>query len=349
MRICFVHKAHDTYDIKRPGGAAYVNIQIGKYLSSVYNHDVDYFYSGKTINDENGNFHFNIGILEEIEKDYYDVVIGSCIIWPVLKLNPKKKIVLMHDRVNKKDLVEFSDKVVYGDKDIIVVCLSNSHAKTIRGIGCMNSITIIKNGFGDGCYPRQISRPSDRFKLIYAAATNETKGLDLVLQSFSILLGVIPALELTICGDSMLHGSGNEGVLRKYKSLIDKYSDKIHVMGFQSRSVLYDLYRNHGVYLAPTREEFNEPCPLGPIDAQSCGLPVVASKSGSLPELIDNGFTGQIMKIYDTGSLITGILDIISSEHIWKVYIKNNVNGTYANRFKSWEEVAGKYNDLIMR
>lgn len=48
-------------------------------------------------------------------------------------------------------------------------------------------------------------------------------------------------------------------------------------------------------------------CPLVVIEAQSCGLPVVAFKTGGIPEIVDHKETGYIAKYKDTQDLIYGI------------------------------------------
>ena len=352
VKIAFVHKENDKYNVSRPGGAIYVNMRIGQFLREKHRHLVHFYYNRRNLYDERdnyGNFHFSYESLGNYLIDC-DVVIGSCVIWPLFVNEViERKIVLMHDRINKCD-EKYTFRDIKDRGDVKVICLSQTHADSIRKLGYDNSIYIIRNGYDSNIIGRKFANFTgkyNRFRLVYSAATNGTKGLDLTLEAFKILKEKTKChYTLDIFGDSMLHSSDQEYILSKYKSFIDGDED-ISVHGFKNRDDLYSIYSTSGIFLAPSRLEFVEPCPLGPIDAQVCGLPVLASSSGALPELVENKKCGIIMDEYSSRNMAECIMYISEDFERWHNY-SYNCSQTKDKKFFTWEIVADMYNELIV-
>ena len=55
------------------------------------------------------------------------------------------------------------------------------------------------------------------------------------------------------------------------------------------------LYRQAHVLLHP---KYKDPCPTVPIEAMACGVPVVGSRSGGMPELVSDD-AGKLVEVPD--------------------------------------------------
>ena len=102
-----------------------------------------------------------------------------------------------------------------------------------------------------------------------------------------------------------------EDVLRK----VGLYDKIIQCSKVKDEQTMADYYRAADV-LAYTTIADN--CPLSVLEALSCGLPVVASEVGGVPELVRDGKTGLIVPLGDAAGLVTGIQRIIEDEQFQK-------------------------------
>ena len=78
-------------------------------------------------------------------------------------------------------------------------------------------------------------------------------------------------------------------------------NDKIEYLGSISQIELRKMYQNALALLMPIRWE--EPFGLVVIEALACGTPVIATRRGSIPEIIEDGTTGIILD--DSNDLVT--------------------------------------------
>ena len=98
------------------------------------------------------------------------------------------------------------------------------------------------------------------------------KNVDLVVEAFNQL-----KWELRIVG-----GGREMGKLRK------KAGENIRFMGHLTDELLLDYYQNCQAVIFPQEEDFG----LVPLEAQACGKPVIAYRSGGATETIAEGKTG---------------------------------------------------------
>lgn len=84
-----------------------------------------------------------------------------------------------------------------------------------------------------------------------------------------------------------------------YEELIKSEIDGVEVqyLGEVSQKDKFELIRGAYALLNPIR--WQEPFGLVPIEAMTCGTPVIATPRGSMPELIDEGVTGYLAKSHD--------------------------------------------------
>lgn len=78
-------------------------------------------------------------------------------------------------------------------------------------------------------------------------------------------------------------------------------------------SDLVNFYNLATLFVIPS---FNETQSLVTMEAMACGLPIIASKAGALPELVRNNQNGFLFDPSDAPSFIKGVLEIINSQSL---------------------------------
>lgn len=86
-------------------------------------------------------------------------------------------------------------------------------------------------------------------------------------------------------------------------------SDDVEFLGFQQ--TLAEAFARSDVFLLPSQ---NESFGLAALEAQSCGLPVVASHVGGLPEVIREGETGFLLPVGDVAGMAAAVLRLLADE-----------------------------------
>jgi len=107
----------------------------------------------------------------------------------------------------------------------------------------------------------------------------------------------------------------------RIKPLID--GKKIQFVGASDFSKKIELLKNAKAFLFPVKRP--EPFGLVVIEAMACGTPVIAFKEGSMPELIEDGKTGFLVKNIEEACQSLKKINKISREYC-REYVKKNFN-----------------------
>ncbi len=171
-----------------------------------------------------------------------------------------------------------------------IVALSQHTSAILRDEYQLDSmkISFIPNGLKD-TFSDSNKKPSIRKKwllsekenlILFVGRLNEIKGLNILIQAFHNVLQVMPNCRLIIAGDgefnSYMQVSGNDCTKITFTGLIDKIR-------------LYDLYSIADIGVMPS---FHEQCSYVAIEMMMHGLPIIASTSTGLKEMVEDGITG---------------------------------------------------------
>ncbi|MEO6148193.1 MAG: glycosyltransferase family 4 protein, partial [Sulfuriferula sp.] len=125
-------------------------------------------------------------------------------------------------------------------------------------------------------------------------------------------------MEFWIVGDDT-EGSGRRAVLETLARELD-ITPYMRFLGH--RADIPDIMRQLHVLVVPSQFE-----PFGRvvIEAMACGRPVVASRDGGIPEIIDDGKTGSLIEVGDYAGFAHATLDLINNEERWENLSRNSV------------------------
>lgn len=170
------------------------------------------------------------------------------------------------------------------------IAVSNAVANSLLRAGVpAHKVQIIHNGIPDPgeATMRTAVEKTAEVRLGIVGQVGEWKGHPDLVDAMSLLAGEYPALKLTIFGNDK--GPYPE----ELKARIDRLglADRVTWAGFvKDRSAIYGAI---DICVVPSRSE--DPLPTAAIEAGFWGLPVVATRRGGLPEIIDHELSGLLV------------------------------------------------------
>jgi glycosyltransferase involved in cell wall biosynthesis len=99
-------------------------------------------------------------------------------------------------------------------------------------------------------------------------------------------------------------------------------------------------YRCLDLYLVSSREEGG---PMALMESMASGVPLVSTRVGMAPDIIDHGRNGYLVEVGDVDGMVRSMKAILDSEGIRKTLIENGL--TAAERF-GYDRIAEEYRDL---
>ncbi|WP_422925475.1 glycosyltransferase [Singulisphaera sp. PoT] len=138
---------------------------------------------------------------------------------------------------------------------------------------------------------------------------NEVKCQDLLVRSFQRILKDVPEAHLLLVGDGPMWAELHE--------LADRLeiSDRVHFAGYQAEPERF--LKAMDVFVLPSRAEG---LPLAILEAWAVGLPVIATRVGGIPRLLDEGRDGILIDPNDEQALTSSLLAVLSDpEHARKL------------------------------
>lgn len=167
-----------------------------------------------------------------------------------------------------------------------------------RSIVCHNGVQIP---------PAAITQPKLPFKLLYLGRIVPWKGCTLLVNAFAGLLKRIDntAVTLTLAGGTFYWDASYREELKELISA-RKLTNRIHMLDAVENPI--ELLLDHHVLCLPSVQE-----PFGRVaaEAHACGLPVIASNSGGLPEIVEHGQTGILFRENDINELTSAMIRLI--------------------------------------
>ena len=92
-------------------------------------------------------------------------------------------------------------------------------------------------------------------------------------------------------------------------------------LGFKTGEELYRIIAEAAISVCPS--EWYENCPYSVMESVLLGTPVVGSKMGGIPELIESGKTGELFEAGNVEDLMKAIKKVLQTQDVLERYTKN--------------------------
>ena len=160
------------------------------------------------------------------------------------------------------------------------------------------------------CERSVIANPDERI-ITHISNFRKVKRIDDVIDIFYKIQQTIPAKLLMV-------GDGPER--EKAEKLCEKLQISEKVIFFGNSNEIDKILCLSDLFLLPSEtESFG----LAALEAMACGVPVISSNSGGLPEVNTNGFSGYLSNVGDTSEMASNAIKIIHNNDTLETFKRN--------------------------
>jgi len=234
-------------------------------------------------------------------------------------------------------------RVLYSIKNAVyLICVSNFLKRKVISLGIDDAkVTVIPNGVKSRMfYPidssvarKQINLPIDKKLLVNVALLTPIKGTKYLIDAFAELTKRRNDVLLLIIGDGPLRAELENQVLAL------NLDGHVRFLGFIPNEELVFWFNAADLFVLPS---LGEGFGIVLIEAMSCGIPIVASNVGGIPEIINEDNLGVLTTPGDIKGLSSCILQALN-----KTWDRNRL--IERSKYYSWDNVARLTSDIYER
>ena len=163
-----------------------------------------------------------------------------------------------------------------------------------------NKIKVIYNGIKISSLEAKAFQSEKEFLIATCGTLNPHKGIQFLIKALPKIKNEFPGIRLEIIGDGLY----KRILLAEVKKL--KIKDYVKFTGFVKE---VEKYLTHfDLYVQPS---LSESFGLAILQAMSVGLPVVATNTGGIPEVVTDGKSGLLVEAANPGALSEAILFLL--------------------------------------
>ena len=222
-----------------------------------------------------------------------------------------------------------------------IVAPSHAYGENVAGLfpQLREKIVCIHNGV-DLNELQQLSGSSVNWPrvryILCVAMHNEKKGIDVLLRAFAQIQAGRPELRLVLAGDGPLR--------RRLEDLAESLgiAKKVDFLGRQRRSQVAILLVGCEVFVLPSR---SEPFGIALIEAMACKKPIVSTRVGGIPEIIESGKNGILVEPDNPNALAKAINVVLRNREL-RHSIAHEGYVTVHKRFRS-EHTGSAYESVF--
>lgn len=199
---------------------------------------------------------------------------------------------------------------------------------------------------------RTIHNPIDLLKysaiesdnnILFVGRLEKVKGVRYLIEAVPLIIKKVPNIQLYIVGD----GQEKDSLFKLVNDI--RLSSNIHFIGWQKSDDLKRYYRKASVVIIPSiwPENFPTVC----LEAISIGRPVIGTKVGGIPEIVDDKVNGYLVKPKDSGQIAEKVIKLLLDKNLLKFMSKNsriksekyNVNNYVTEIEEVYQNIRRKY------
>jgi glycosyltransferase involved in cell wall biosynthesis len=160
-----------------------------------------------------------------------------------------------------------------------------------------------------GPHAARVTRTEGRVNLLFVGRVEARKGVDVLLEAFALAHQRSPHLRLNIVGDDTIPWADGRTLRSAFEAehAGRPHAADVRFLGLVSDDQLTLAYQGSDVFVAPSRyESFG----LVLVEAMMRGLPVVSTRVGGVPEVVEDGRDGYLVPPDDVAALADALVEL---------------------------------------
>jgi len=194
------------------------------------------------------------------------------------------------------------------DRASVIVVVSEGWRKRISRITLNKNINVIPNPVDPTVLPLDVKcKIKNRSKVVlFLGRVSERKGIVELVDAAKIIRERIPDIKIWFAG------SGDLDIVRARANEIDIMGN-IEFLGWVGGEQKRRAFQEASVYALPS---YAEGLPMGILEAMANGLPIVASRVGGIPDIVEDGVNGILVEPRDPNGLATALYRVLQDEEL---------------------------------
>ncbi len=211
----------------------------------------------------------------------------------------------------------------------LIICVNKGALRNIRSVGNYETKVqyLMYGTWGvdlDEFFPRSERQATAAKRLLFVGRLAREKGILDLLAAFGQVHDIFPDCRLTLAGD----GPDRETIETTMAS--SSWGGSVDLLGTVKNRDIPTLIRESDVFVAPsiTTRKWEEQVGMANLQAMACGVPVVSTRSGAIPEYVPNGEAGILVPEQDPEALAEAITTLLGNDELRHTM---GVQGAYAS------------------
>ena len=215
--------------------------------------------------------------------------------------------------------------------DLLIVLAENLKS-VFDGLVDQEKIRVVYNGIDSRLFESNKRNPDTgnrTVKVLYLSKKSYAKGVYDFLRTIPLVIHKEKDVKFILAGDSVAfeefpwHSGHICHTEKEITGLIREngLTDVMEIRGEVTGSDKRKIFAESDIFVMPS---YSEGMPLVILEAMAAGLPIVATRVGALPEILEEGRNGFLVEVGDYGALARRIIELVKNSDLRKKIGRGN-------------------------
>jgi spore coat protein SA len=186
--------------------------------------------------------------------------------------------------------------------------------------------------------------------ILFVGRLRKIKGVDKIFHAMPSIVQAVPDTLLIIAGSAFYGSDRRTNYVDKLYTLAKAFPDHVRFVSFIPHVEIHNWFEAADIVLVPSigHEAFG----LVNVEAMACGVPVIATDIGGMPEVIEHDRTGYLINTQNMEvELSNCVIQLLNNPHKINILGLNSVNRVLEHF--TWEKSANRilqlYNEILSK